>query len=86
MAELLSSLDRLRPGINRNPIGNLGFSYLSPVAFDAPFPMGATKLGDKLLSIRSVPVVDELVDRLRANRLARPLYLETTSIDLRGAS
>lgn len=61
----------------------LGFSHLSPFPFDAPFPMGATELGDKLLPIRSIPVVDKLVYRLWAYRLPRHLFLEATGNDFR---
>ena len=84
MAKLLSLIDRLWPGINGNPIGNLGFSYFSPFSLDAPFPVGATELGDEVLSIWGIPVIDKLVDRLRADRQAGNLFLETTSNDLRG--
>lgn len=84
MAKLLSLLDSLRPGINGNPIGNLGFSHFSPFSLDAPFPVCATELGDEVLPIRGIPVIDELVDRLRADRLTSHVFLETTSDDLRG--
>jgi len=84
MTKLLSLIDRLRPGIDGNPIGNLGFSHFSPFALDAPFPVGATKLGDELFSIRSISVIDELVDRLRADWLGWPLFLESARDDLRG--
>jgi hypothetical protein len=46
--------------------------------------VGATELGDELLSIRGIPVIDELVDRLRADRQTGSTILETTSDDLRG--
>jgi len=84
VTKLLSLIDRLRPGINGNPIGNLGFSHFSPFSLDAPFPVGATELGDELLSIRGIPVIDELVDRLRADRQTGSTIFETTSDDLRG--
>lgn len=67
VAELFSLIDCLRPGINGNPVGNFGFSHFSPFALDAPFPMGATELGDELLPIRGIPVIDELVNRLRTD-------------------
>ena len=65
-------------------MGNLGFSHFSPFTLDAPFPVGATELGDELFSIRGIPVIDELVDRLRADRQAGSTILEATSDDLRG--
>jgi hypothetical protein len=64
--------------------GNLGFSHFSPFSLDAPFPVGTTELGDELLSIRGIPVIDELIDRLRADRQTGSTILETTSDDLRG--
>lgn len=65
VTKLLSLINRLRTDINGNPIGNLGFPLFSPFSLDAPFPIGSTKLGDELLSIRGIPVIDKLVDRLR---------------------
>jgi hypothetical protein len=56
VAKLLPLIDRLRPGIDGNPIGNLGFPHFSPFPLDAPFPVGATELGDELLTTRGIPV------------------------------
>ena len=69
MANLFALVNHLRPGGDGNPIGNLGFSHFSPIALNAPFPMGATELGDELLTIGSIPMVNKLVDRLMADRL-----------------
>jgi len=69
MTDLFPLVNDLRPGINRNPVGNLGFSHFSPCAFNPPFSMGATELGDELLPIGGVPMLNKLVDRFMANRL-----------------
>ena len=69
MTDLLTLVNGLWPSSNRNPIGNLGFSYFSPFSLNAPFPMGATELGDKLITIGSVPMVNKLIDRFMAYRL-----------------
>ncbi len=69
MTDLLPVVSSLRSGINGNPIGNLGSSHFSPFALYASFPMGTTELGDELLTIGGVPMINKLVDRLMADRL-----------------
>ena len=81
MANLFPLVDCFRPGSDGNPIGNLGFSHFSPFALNAPFPVGVTELGDELLPIGGVPMVNKLVDRLVADRLA--LFLQAAGDDLR---
>ncbi len=69
MTHLFPAVSRLRPDIDGNPIGNLGFSHFSPFALNVPFSMGTAESGDKLLTIGSVPMINKLVYRLMADRL-----------------
>ncbi len=57
-------LNGLRPGIDRNPVGNLGFSRFSADALVPPLLMGSAEQLDHLQPISILGMIDILINGL----------------------
>lgn len=62
-------INGLRPGIDRNPVGNLGFSCFSADALVSPLPMGSAKQFDHLQPVSILGMIDILIDGLVVDEL-----------------
>ena len=57
-------LNGLRPGIDRNPVGNRGFSHFSADAFVSPLLVSTAQQVDHLQSVLVLGMIDVLIDGL----------------------
>ena len=64
MAIAAAMLNGLRSDIDRNPVGNLGFSLFSADALVLPLLMGTPKQIDHLQPVRILGMIDILIDGL----------------------
>ena len=79
-------LNRLRPVLNRNPVGNLGFSDFSADALVPSLLVSPAQQLDHLQTVRVLGMIDVLIDRFVVNGLP-PMVDSNPSGDLlRGPS
>jgi hypothetical protein len=81
-----TTLNGLRPRIDRNPIGNLGFSHFSTDALISPLPVGSAQQIDHLHPIWILGMVDVLIDSLVIDGLPWMVYPDPSRDLLRGPS
>lgn len=62
MAIAMATFNRFRSGIDRNPVGNLGFSLFSADAFSPAFLVGAAQQVDHLQTMWVQGMIDVLID------------------------
>ena len=62
MTIVATILNGFRPGIDRNPVGNLGFSHFSADALISPLLVGSAQQIDHLHPVWILGMVDVLID------------------------
>lgn len=71
MAKLLSGFNMWRPFFDRRPVGDFGFALLAANGLVLSLAMRPSQAFYQFTPVRRVPVVDELIDGLVADGLAR---------------
>ena len=69
MAITAATLNGLRSGIDRNPVGNLGFSLFSADALVSPLLVGTAQQVDHLQTVWVPGMIDILIDGLVVNEV-----------------
>src|SRR6185369_7776792 len=69
MTIVATLLNGLRSGVDRNPVGNRGFSHFSADALVLPFPVSTAQQVDHLQAMRILGMIDVLVYGLVVNGL-----------------
>lgn len=86
MAITVALLNRLWSRVDRNPVGNLGFSHFSADALVPALLVGSAEQVDHLQAIRVLAMIDILIDGLVVNIVPRMVDLYPTGYLLRGPS
>jgi len=86
MTIVATTLNGLRPCIDRNPVGNLGFSHFSTDAPISPLPVGSAQQIDHLQPFRILGMIDVLVDSLVIDGLPWMVDSDASRDLLRGPS
>lgn len=74
MAIAVAILNGFRSCIDRNPVGNLGFSHFSADALVPSLLMGTAQQVDHLQPARVLGMVDVLINSLMVDRVAWVIY------------
>jgi len=83
---LATTLYGLRSGINRNPVGNRGFSHFSADALVLPLLVGSAQQLDHLQTIWILGMIDVLIDSLVVDGFSRMVKPDPPRDLLRGPS
>jgi len=81
-----TALNGLRSGVDRNPVGNRGFSDFSADAFIPSFLVGSAQQLDHLQPVRVLGMIDVLIDRLVVNGVSWMVDPDPPGDLLRGPS
>jgi len=74
MAIAVTIFNGLRSVIDRNPVGNLGFSHFSADALVSSLLVGTAQQVDHLQPARILGMIDVLIDSLVVDRVAWVIY------------
>jgi len=83
---LATTLNGLRSGVNRNPVGNRGFSHFSADALVLPLLVGSAQQLDHLQTIWILGMIDVLIDGLVVDGFSRMVKPDPPRDLLRGPS
>ncbi len=86
MTIVATTLNRLWTCVDRNSVGNLGFSHFSADAFVLSLLVGSAQQLNHLQPIRILGMIDVLIDGLMIDGLAWMVYLDSSRDLFRGPS